>query len=53
MEGVRSVRHCEIHAQEKGRQAELRAKSKTILCMIDADTKRPKRIPEEMKTIFM
>lgn len=47
-EGVKSIRIVEIFNQSE----KLLAKSRTTWCLIDAITQRPKRINEEIKTLF-
>ncbi|SMG16925.1 acyl-CoA thioester hydrolase [Marivirga sericea] len=46
MEGVKSERMTRIFNPET---AQTKAEARTFWCLIDANTKRPKRIPEEMK----
>lgn len=48
-EGVISVREVEILNAKSGK---LLVKSKTKWCMTDSKTKRPKRIPENLLSIF-
>jgi acyl-CoA thioester hydrolase len=48
-EGVISVREVEILNAKTGK---LLVKSKTKWCMTDPKTKRPKRIPENLLSIF-
>lgn len=50
MEGVKSERITLITGIDS---AQLKAKAKTIWCLINADNKRPQRIPEELKELFM
>ncbi|MGL6268384.1 MAG: acyl-CoA thioesterase, partial [Chitinophagaceae bacterium] len=47
-EGVKSIRIVEIFNQSE----KLLAKARTTWCLIDAETQRPKRISEEIKTLF-
>jgi acyl-CoA thioester hydrolase len=47
-EGVKSIRIVEIFNQSD----KLLAKARTTWCLIDAKTQRPKRISEEIKSIF-
>jgi acyl-CoA thioester hydrolase len=47
-DGVKSIRMVEIFNQAE----KLLAKARTTWCLIDAKTQRPKRISEEIKTIF-
>lgn len=49
MEGVRSERHVQISKKESGEEV---AKAKTIWCLIDAQTMRPRRISKEMSEAF-
>jgi acyl-CoA thioester hydrolase len=48
-EGVRSTRHVEI-CNTKG---ELLAAVNTTWCLVDPRTRKPKRIPEEIKKLFI
>jgi acyl-CoA thioester hydrolase len=48
-EGVRSVRHVEIHNKTSGKIA---AKVATTWILLDPKTLRPKRISEELKAVF-
>jgi acyl-CoA thioester hydrolase len=48
-EGVRSTRHVEI-CNAKG---EIVALVKTTWCLVDPVTRRPKRIPDEIKKLFI
>ena len=47
-DGVKSIRNVEIFNQSE----KLLAKARTTWCLIDAKTQRPKRISEEIKTLF-
>jgi acyl-CoA thioester hydrolase len=47
-DGVKSIRMVEIFNQSD----KLLAKARTTWCLIDAKTQRPKRISEEIKSIF-
>jgi acyl-CoA thioester hydrolase len=47
-EGVKSIRIVEIFNQSE----KLLAKARTTWCLIDATTQRPKRISDEIKTLF-
>jgi acyl-CoA thioester hydrolase len=47
-DGVKSIRMVEIFNQAE----KLLAKARTTWCLIDAKTQRPKRISEEIKTLF-
>jgi len=46
MQGVKSERMTRIFNPETD---QTKAEARTFWCLIDAETKRPKRIPEEMK----
>jgi acyl-CoA thioester hydrolase len=48
-EGVKSIRIVEIFNQSE----KLLAKARTTWCLIDAKTQRPKRISEDIKSIFI
>ncbi|MFZ1808254.1 MAG: thioesterase family protein [Cyclobacteriaceae bacterium] len=48
-EGVKSERHVEISNKKTGK---LLAKAKTLWCLLDAHTKRPKRIERDITAIF-
>jgi acyl-CoA thioester hydrolase len=48
-EGVKSIRIVEIFNQSE----KLLAKARTTWCLIDAKTQRPKRISEDLKSIFI
>lgn len=48
-EGVSSVRMVEIY---NAKTNQLLVQSKTTWCLIDPKTKRPKRIPTDIKSIF-
>lgn len=48
-EGVRSVRHVEIHNKTTGKIA---AKVATTWILLDPKTLRPKRISEELRQVF-
>lgn len=47
MTGVRSVRHVKIYRDE-----ELLVETHSHWCMLDAETFRPKRVPEAIKELF-
>jgi len=47
MEGVKSIRHVEFYVREK-----CLAKAKTIWCLIDSVTWKPKRITPDIKALF-
>ncbi|MCG8902519.1 acyl-CoA thioesterase [Tenacibaculum finnmarkense] len=47
-EGIRSVRHFEIH---KG--TDLLVKSETTFCLLDAKTQKPKRITKEVTNVLL
>lgn len=49
-EGVRSVRHVKMTNLKTG---ELLAGAKTTWCLLDATTKRPKRIENDITSIFL
>lgn len=49
-EGVRSVRHVEIHNKSTGKIA---AKVATTWILLDPKTLRPKRISDDLKQLFM
>lgn len=48
-EGVKSERHVEIRNKETGKMV---VKSKTLWCLLDAVTKRPRRIESDITAIF-
>jgi acyl-CoA thioester hydrolase len=48
-EGVRSTRHVEIC----NTKSETLAAVKTTWCLVDPGTRKPKRIPEEIKKLFI
>lgn len=48
-EGVKSERHVEIRNKDS---LKLVVKGKTLWCLLDAQTKRPSRIGEDIKSIF-
>lgn len=48
-EGVKSERHVEIINKETGKVI---AKAKTLWCLLDAQTKRPKRIESDITSVF-
>lgn len=48
-EGVRSTRHVEIC----NANSEIVAAVKTTWCLVDPFTRRPKRIPDEIKKLFI
>lgn len=48
-EGVKSERQVEISNQETGKVV---AKAKTLWCLLDAQTKRPKRIDSDITAVF-
>lgn len=48
-EGVKSERHVEIRNKESKK---LVVKGKTLWCLLDAETKRPSRIGDDIKNIF-
>lgn len=47
-EGIKSVRHFEIYKEEL-----LLVKSQTIFCLLDAETKRPRRITKEVTNLLL
>ena len=47
MTGVRSIRHVEFY-----RGDELLVECHSQWCMLDAESLRPKRVPEELKALF-
>lgn len=49
-EGVRSVRHVKMTNVKTG---DLLAEAKTTWCLLDSVTKRPKRIEEDITSIFL
>lgn len=49
-EGVRSVRHVKMTNLKTG---DLLAEAKTMWCLLDSATKRPKRIEEDITSIFL
>lgn len=50
MQGVKSKRNVEIR---KKKNDQLLVRATTLWCLIDAETKRPKRITEEMSKDFL
>ncbi|MBK6264406.1 acyl-CoA thioesterase [Marivirga sp. S37H4] len=50
MEGVKSERWTIISTKESG---QIKARAKTIWCLLDANSKRPKRIPHDLKELFL
>lgn len=50
MEGVKSERITKIYHAETG---QIKAQARTFWCLLDANTKRPKRISAEMKSLFV
>lgn len=48
-EGVKSERHVEIRQKETGK---ILAKAKTLWCLLDANTKRPRRIEGDITDVF-
>lgn len=48
-EGVKSERHVEIRNIETGK---VLAKAKTLWCLLDAHTKKPRRIESDITTVF-
>ena len=48
-EGVKSERHVEIRKKESQKVV---VKAKTLWCLLDAQTKRPSRIGDDIKSIF-
>jgi acyl-CoA thioester hydrolase len=48
-EGVKSERHVEISNKATGKVV---TKAKTLWCLLDAQTKRPKRIEEDITSVF-
>ncbi len=48
-EGVKSERHVEILRLETGK---ILAKAKTLWCLLDAHTKRPRRIESDITAVF-
>ena len=48
-EGVTSTRHVEMYHKES---AKLIIKSETIWCLLDAHTKKPKRISNAIAAVF-
>lgn len=48
-EGVKSERHVEIRNKESQKVV---VKGKTLWCLLDAQTKRPSRIGDDIKSIF-
>lgn len=48
-EGVKSERHVEIRNKETGK---ILAKAKTLWCLLDAHTKRPRRIESDITDVF-
>lgn len=49
MEGVKSERITTI----KNKADQIKAKARTFWCLLNAETKRPQRIPEELKKLFI
>lgn len=49
MEGVKSERMTRIFNPDNN---QTKAEARTFWCLLDAKTKRPKRIPEEMKRLY-
>lgn len=47
MTGVRSIRHVEFY-----KDGQLLVECHSQWCMLDAETLRPKRVPEELKELF-
>ncbi|RSC93119.1 acyl-CoA thioesterase [Tenacibaculum singaporense] len=47
-EGIRSIRHFEMYRGET-----LLAKSQTTFCLLDANTKKPKRITKEVTNLLL
>ncbi|KAB1159904.1 acyl-CoA thioesterase [Tenacibaculum aiptasiae] len=47
-EGIKSVRHFEIYKEEL-----LLVKSQTTFCLLDAETKRPRRITKEVTNLLL
>lgn len=50
MEGVKSERHTIISGKQSG---QTKAKAKTIWCLLDAESKKPRRIPQDLKDLFL
>ncbi|MEP2671536.1 MAG: acyl-CoA thioesterase [Cyclobacteriaceae bacterium] len=48
-EGVKSERHVEIRNKETSKVI---VKAKTLWCLLDAQSKRPKRIEEDITSVF-
>jgi acyl-CoA thioester hydrolase len=48
-EGVKSERHVEIRNKESQK---IMVKGKTLWCLLDAQSKRPNRIGDDIKSIF-
>ncbi|WKK81080.2 acyl-CoA thioesterase [Marivirga arenosa] len=49
MEGVKSERMTRIFNPDNN---QTKAEARTFWCLLDAKTKRPKRIPEDMKSLY-
>ncbi len=49
MEGVKSERITTI----KNIENQIKAKARTFWCLLNAETKRPQRIPDQLKELFM
>ncbi len=49
MEGVKSERFTII----KNQQNQVKAKARTFWCLLNAETRRPQRIPQELKELFI
>lgn len=47
-EGVKSIRHVEIYKDDI-----LLVKSQTTFCLLDAETKRPRRITQDIKNLLL
>ncbi|GAA5041340.1 thioesterase [Marivirga lumbricoides] len=50
MEGVKSERHTVISSADSG---QVKSKAITFWCLLDAKSKRPKRIPQDLKDLFI
>lgn len=50
MEGVKSERHTVILAETTG---QVKAKAITFWCLLDSERKKPKRIPDDLKKLFI
>lgn len=48
-DGVRSIRHVEIH----GRDGRLLASARTTWCLLDSSGRKPRRIPDEVRVILL